>query len=180
MGGRREGRNVSQPRQRGAVEVVAFEEPSIAGHGRRVGPGPMSKSKRRRRASEGKMVGLAEIRSEVDAFGASGQSKREKKAFEEARLVRLGCKPSKKEKMPLKVLFSREKTLRKRDEKIAADLKASGVVTGKDIDGRGRKRKAEKETEKRLKRRRDDIHNWNNARFKGGVLRVRLEDQGRP
>ncbi|GBG28708.1 Hypothetical Protein FCC1311_049292 [Hondaea fermentalgiana] len=98
-------------------------------------------------------------------LGASGMSKRDRKAYEAAKLARLGCKPEKREKVPLKILFSRDKTLAERAKKQQAEVDASGVVTG-------RERKKRRQTASKEKKRYDDVHHWNKGSFHGGVLRL--------
>mmetsp|Transcript_5150 Transcript_5150/g.10675 ORF Transcript_5150/g.10675 Transcript_5150/m.10675 type:complete len:175 (+) Transcript_5150:192-716(+) len=172
---------MSKPRSRARVETVVFDEPSAP----RVLREEANTRKRQRRedaeankeAKDPREEKLAQKKArlereatfdEVMELGASGMSKNDKKAYQAAKLARLGCKAEKQAKVPLKIMFSRNKTLAQREEKRQKEIKSSGVLTGHE-------RKKRRQTASKEKRRFDDIHHWKDGNFHGGVLKIRKE-----
>lgn len=65
-------------------------------------------------------------RREVGRFGANALDKRNKRSFETAELVKLGCRPPKNEKMPIWLLQGR----RKKEKERAAQQKELDLASG--------------------------------------------------
>lgn len=65
-------------------------------------------------------------RREVGRFGATALDKKNKRAFETAELVKLGCRPPKNQKMPIGLLQAR----RKKEKERAAEQKELDIASG--------------------------------------------------
>mmetsp|Transcript_14430 Transcript_14430/g.25843 ORF Transcript_14430/g.25843 Transcript_14430/m.25843 type:complete len:166 (-) Transcript_14430:30-527(-) len=165
---------MSAPRSRGPVKVVQFNEESYQG-------GSSSKSKERsitprdheiemKRKRREAQQSSKQVWEDVMALGRTGLHKRDRKKAEEERLVQLGCKPAKRPKVPLKVLFSMHKTHAKRDAKREAEEKAAELITGRPKVHRSSKSK------ERTRKRFDEVHKWNDGNFHKGILRLKKMD----
>lgn len=74
---------------------------------------------------------VEKFRHEVGALGARGLRKRERKAYDEARLDALRFRPARNEKMPLTILEGRRRAEKKRAEKKKEKMKEEGVLLSK-------------------------------------------------
>lgn len=171
-------------RGKGPVEVVAFEEPHalfsasgsrkrarssasswrVDGDGDGDGAAAAAFEAQERKVRED----VAAAWSDVMELGATKLGKRERKQHEALKLAELGCAMPKNPKVPIKILYSRERTLAKREAKRVAEVKAADLVTGAPADAKKKKRK----TTGGSRKRRDDLHHWKDATMRGGVLRI--------
>lgn len=65
-------------------------------------------------------------RREVGRFGSQGLDKRDKRAYQTAQLVKLGCKPPKNPKMPIGLL----QRVRQRQSQRQQEKKEMDIATG--------------------------------------------------
>ena len=156
--------------KRNVVQVVEFEDPFAKRrrlHGDPV-PGRHSSttSTEQQQQSGGEhKKEYQKIRNEVQQLGQSGASKKEKKQLQEQYLVSLGCKPEKKEKIPMKIFASMKKTHAKRAAKKEAEERRNELVTVK---------KASTKTKSGGERKRtfDLLSNLSTGRERNGVVYV--------
>lgn len=108
--------------------------PSLAGR--------ISKKRREPKTRNGKTISKEETevnaarlvekyRHEVGALGARGLKRRERKAYDNARLDALGFRAARNEKMPLTILEGRRRAEKKRAEKKKEKMKEEGVLLSK-------------------------------------------------
>ncbi|EQC39893.1 hypothetical protein SDRG_02550 [Saprolegnia diclina VS20] len=102
----------------------------------------------------------------VKSFGVTHATGKERKKLEIERIVTLGGKAPKQQKRPYDQLMAMRKAAKKREEKHAELVKASGIVTGK-----------KKTTAKVSKKRGDAGTMATQGRFKNGVLFVSKHDR---
>lgn len=118
-----------------------------------------------------------ETMDEVLEFGVAGLRKRERKEHEKRKLVKLGCKVEKDPKMPYRILQSMRATHIKREEQRRKELKQSKVVAAKLGNGTsftgGRfATAADKNKQRKRKKREVDIHSTDVGRLRNGILHL--------
>ncbi len=109
--------------KRRAKASVASKRNNALGHGRSRGRGTdMSQNG----VNAARFV--EEHRFEVGALGSSGLNKRQKKAYQAAQLLRLGCRAPRNQKMPIAMLIGMRRKQKEREEKEKQKKLEEGVL----------------------------------------------------
>lgn len=105
---------------------------SISGKGLRKPTGIVKKQRKTKPVEPKKEVNAAQFverfRHEVGALGAGGLQKRQRKAYDEALLTRLGFREPRRQKIPLTILEGMRRAEKKRQEKEKEKKREEGVL----------------------------------------------------
>ncbi|EXB37188.1 hypothetical protein L484_013553 [Morus notabilis] len=128
--------------------------------------GDRGRSSRAPLKSKDERMDIMKIMKDIEVLGSSHMTWKEKKALENKKVVSLGGKPQKQQRLPLSVAKGRMKKQKEREQKMLQERMILGCFGGK-YGGGGPKRSEVK------RRPEDQVLKSSEGHFRNGVLNVK-------